>query len=218
MLNYTNDKNLKCNNKKKLAGILFCILLTMGIITQSIFAFFSDVVTGDENITAGTLDMVVDSSNFYINGSATPATSAELANINPGDYVTAEITVSNVGSKSAWLLMELTLSGSSGADLDTVFDAYEGIGTGGGMLTGTVDTNTVTFASAGDTIMDGTYETETGSVGTSLTLIYTIYFDTAADNAWQNATIGLGYTIRALQYRNNPTPNWADAVALATAT
>jgi len=210
---FFNNKT-KLDLKLKIWTALFCLLISIALMTNSIFAFFSDVITGDENITAGTIDLIEDSANFYINGSNTPATALELANINPGDTVTAEITVSNTGSKSAWLLFGFTLAGAAtGADINTVFDVYEGAGTGGAKLTGTEGVNDVTFMSDGDTIMDGTYETEDHSVGTSITLTYTVDFSASAGNAWQGESIALGYTVKALQYRNNPSPNWTDAVS-----
>ena len=199
----------------KLVMTFVCLLAALMLTTNTIFAFFSDVVTGNETLTAGTLDLVENAANFYINGSAAPATAEELAHINPGDTVTAEITLSNAGSKSAWLLMGFTLAGAaSGADINTVFDVYEGAGTGGTKLSGAEGVNDVTFMSDGDTVMDGTYETESGSVGTSVTLRYTVDFSADAGNEWQGQNIVIAYSVKALQYRNNPTPNWANAVAL----
>ncbi|MDR1891400.1 MAG: M73 family metallopeptidase [Oscillospiraceae bacterium] len=207
--------NRSIHHKIKIWVSIACFAITIGLTTSAVFAFFSDIVTGDETITAGTLDLTEDSANFYINGSLTPATAPELAHINPGDTVTAEITVSNTGSKSAWLLLGFTLAGSaSGADINSVFNVYEGVGTDGHQLTGTEGVNDVTYMSAGDTIMDGTVETEPGSVGTSVTLTYTLDFSAAAGNVWQGESITIAYTVKALQYRNNPTPDWADAVAL----
>lgn len=203
------------HTKTKVRISLVCLLIAIGLTTNAIFAFFSDVITGDENITAGTLDLIEDAANFYINGSSTPATADELAHINPGDTVTAEVKVSNAGSKSAWLQLQFTLAGSAkGADINTVFDVYEGMGTSGNKLNGIEGVNDVAFVSNGDTIMDGTYETEDGSVGTSITLTYTVDFSAAAGNAWQGESIVLAYTVKVLQYRNNPSPNWADAVEL----
>jgi len=216
------------NSKKKYVVILLCLLLAIGIVIGSLFAFFSDVVTGNQDLTAGTLALVDDAS-FFINGSATPATAEQLACINPGDTVKVEIDIENVGSKSAWLKSALVLSGVNGAggaitptQLSSVFTVYEGTNTSGTPLTGTNGTNNITFADAGNKVIDGTYEKETTPVPgvtllgrTDTTYVFTIVFSSAADNFWQSASIGIGYEVSALQYRNNPTPNWSSAVANA---
>jgi hypothetical protein len=45
-----------------------------------------------------------------------------------------------------------------------------------------------------------------GSAGTTMT--YTIYFDPFAGNEWQNKNLSLNYIVEAIQYRNNPAPDW----------
>jgi len=205
-MKYTNKRT------KKTITIFAFLLIAAVAAALTVGAFFSDVVTGREDIRAGTLNLAEDSVFYYINGSFTPATPYELDNINPGDYVTAEITVSNVGSKSAWLLMDFTLSGADGAALDNAFEVYEGTGTLGRRLTGYPGYDELTFSSAGDTVIDGTFETEPYSVGRTISLVYTLYFKPSAGNEWQNVHLGINYSIKALQYRNNPAPNWSEAV------
>ena len=215
----------KDNNRKKPVLILLGLLLAIGIIIGSLFAFFSDVVTGDETFTAGTLALVDDAS-FFLNGSSTPATAEELANLNPGDEVTVEINIENVGTKSAWLQGAITLSGSDGAgtalttaQFNSVFDVFEGTDTSeatGTRLVGVDNGSTLVFADAVDRVIDGTVETETGDPSiyiedTETTYVFTLVFSTSAGNFWQRASIGIGYEVSALQYRNNPTPDWSQA-------
>lgn len=210
----------KHSNKKKILAILLCLLTVAVLIVGSIFAFFSDVFTGSETLTAGTLELD-GSVKFYLNGSGTEATAPELACINPGDTVKVVISAANIGSKSAWLKSEFKISsaGKTGAQLNGVFAIYEGTSLVT-PLSPTVGTNDLTIAGSA-VVVDGTYETETVAGGTaaaiesaSTTLTYTIVFATTADNTWQNATMSIGCEVKALQFRNNPTPNWATAVAL----
>ena len=214
MTTNTNDKK----NKKKGLVILLCLTLTIVLAVGAIFAFFSDVFTGSTAVTAGTLELD-GSAKFYINGSSSEATAPELACINPGDKIKAVISVENVGSKSAWIQGSFSLSADdlTGTQLGSAFTVYPGDTTSGSPLVMTAAAKSVSFSDAGTAILDGTYETETASGAiedTETTMIYTIVFESTADNTYQDAGISIGYEVKALQYRNNPTPNWATAVAL----
>jgi len=213
------------NSKKKIATILIGLLLVIGILLGSLFAFFSDIVTGTENVTAGTLGLS-NTANFYINGSSTPAIPEELDCINPGDTIKAVIGITNEGNKSAWLQNLLVLSGTDGAEIpltaaqiSSVFTVYQGTDTSVTPLNGS-GTDSVVFTDAGKNVIDGKYETETGTPPNGVTFIgatsteftFTIVFDGSAGNIWQATNLTIGYEVDALQYRNNPTPNWTEAV------
>ena len=205
-------------NRKKVIAILLCLLLAIILVIGAVFAFFSDVFAGSQGATAGTLSLD-GSAKFYINGSATEATPAELACINPGDVIKAVISVENTGSKSAWVQGSFSLNspGLTGTQLGSAFTVYEGTNTSNPALAMSQGANSVSFTDSGKAILDGTYETEsaTGAIGgTVTTMVYTIVFDSSANNDFQGAAISVGYVVKALQYRNNPTPNWIDAVAL----
>ena len=59
------------NNKRKVVLIIAAILVAIGIITGGISAFFSDFVTGNSTITAGTeTDLAQDATNVTWDGTA----------------------------------------------------------------------------------------------------------------------------------------------------
>ena len=104
------------HNKRKVRLILVALLATIVIITGSIFAFFSDVVTHNTTITAGTLDLVKDTTVITQNGVDITTLGNQdgvVDNFNPGDVVTFSVPVENKGSKSAWLRGNLTLTGTA---------------------------------------------------------------------------------------------------------
>lgn len=213
------------NNKKKAVIILLGLLLAIAILLGSLFAFFSDIASGDEEITAGTLALD-GGAKFFINGNTDPATKTELENINPGDTIKAVISIENIGSKSAWLKFSLALSGAdgagntlTGAQISDAFNVYEGIVSGSGALKTDSNNSGITFFNDGQAVIDGTYEKETGTPPNGVTFIgdtstdytFTIEFKDTAGNFWQAAKLSIGYDASALQYRNNPAPNWLDA-------
>lgn len=213
-----NNNTRDDKNRKKKLAILFCFSLAVILIGGSLLAYFSDTFTGTQNVTAGTL-VLEGSAKFYINGSSDEATVADLECLNPGDVVKVVIAVKNTGSKSAWLQSSFDLSapGLSGTQFAGAFTVYEGNSTSGDPLTITPGTGSISFTDAGKAILDGSYEKETAlgalnSVAASMT--YTIVFSSAADNDFQGATIAIGYSVKALQYRNNPNPDWNAAVEL----
>ena len=87
-------------DKKMFFGIAFLILAIVMIIGAG-FAFFSDVITGDGEATAGTLD-ISGNITLHQNGGAA-VTDNEVTNLNPGDVLTFGGTITNNGSKSAWI-------------------------------------------------------------------------------------------------------------------
>jgi predicted ribosomally synthesized peptide with SipW-like signal peptide len=217
MTTYTKPER-NDSSKKKILIILLCIVLAGVLIVGTLLAFFSDVLTVNQNLTAGTLDLT-GTATFYINGNTTAASTAELACINPGDTIKAVLTVENEGSKSAWIQGSLKLSvkdildvAIEGDDFKDVFELYEGdditdpakkltVGAG-------ADPDSIAFTDAGDAILDGTIETETVTNAISdvaTTMTYTLVFLPEANNDFQGAKVALEYTVKALQYRNNTT-------------
>lgn len=100
------------NNKRKVVLIIAAILVAIGIITGGISAFFSDFVTGNSTITAGTLDLVKGTETITQNGTAITSignNNAIVENFNPGDVVTVSVPVTNSGSKSAHLRGKLII-------------------------------------------------------------------------------------------------------------
>jgi hypothetical protein len=224
----------KDTNRKKIVLILLCLLVSIGLVFGSLFAFFSDIVTGSNTVTAGTLNLEKGTETITQNEVDITDIGDEdnlVENFNPGDVVTISVTVTNVGSKSAWLRTKLTLTGTavSESDFDSYFKVFDGTLTQ--TQAATAD-NPLTFSdgvlTTSAVIIDGDssnneledVETEDSdtideAVGSNeTTLTYTVYFLPTAGNKWQGKAISLAYEVQALQYRNNPTPNWTDALAL----
>jgi hypothetical protein len=110
--NATMQQKDERKRKKKLLFILLCLLLSISMLTGVMFAFFSDQITGNVNATSGTLNLVESATVVKYNGSplATPGT---LPNMNPGDYLSVSVTVTNSGNKSAWLRGGFKLTGDA---------------------------------------------------------------------------------------------------------
>ena len=225
------------NNKRKVVLIIAAILVAIGIITGGISAFFSDFVTGNSTITAGTLDLVKGTETITQNGTAITSignNNAIVENFNPGDVVTVSVPVTNSGSKSAHLRGKFELTGTAftgAADasaFNTHFAVYKGTVN---QATAEAGTETDLAQDATNVTWDGTaksltwvdptpeiingnsakadYETETGGADTR-TLTYTIYFKKSGKNEWQDKTVALSYAAQAIQYRNNTTADWTD--------
>ena len=312
--------------KKKrnfIIGILLLIIAGIAIVGFSI-AFFSDVLFGGGTATAGTLDLTAGDTKVAFQIS-TPGSIEETSvgandgetindlmaspgggdaisagNLNPGDFIDFSYTLTNDGTKSAWLRNKFTAnvtfsprvgivqinpealpgplvvnSGNVGA-----FRFYQIPGDGllyvddedetGTQCTTTYNSKTITMKSLRDTIrgtsndfttllptpkttgflgsspgytvgianeavgepqvIDGTEEKEPGvAIEGNPTVHLLLYFDKAATNVYQAATMLFTFRTEAVQYRNNPNGNadpgtqtalyeaaWADATALNT--
>lgn len=109
------SRNVKTRNKKTLIAILL-LLAAFAIIVGSIFALFSDYVTGSVTGTAGTLDLTKndtstnDTTTIKVNDVALTSGTTTIPNLNPGDIIEVSYTVRNVGNKSAWLRDSATLT------------------------------------------------------------------------------------------------------------
>jgi len=216
-----NQPTQKDNRKRKLVILLLSLMLAVILIIGSLFAFFSDMINGTENLKAGTLK-IDGVAKFYIGDSEEEATSDELNCINPGDEIRVEIEVTNSGSKSAWIQGSFSLSAEDDKiDLFEVFEVYKDSIATGNLLTKKEvegegeDEDEDFFVEDGKTILNGTYEKEgenaedgDNTLSTTVTLTYVIVFSEEADNTYQDAGITIGYEVKALQYRNNPSPDW----------
>ncbi len=203
-------ESTKKNNKKKWSALAL-LLLGFALITGSLFAYFSDIVTGNGEVTAGTLD-IKGEYKLYLNGSATALPSNTITNFNPGDIVVVKAEITNPGSKSAWIRSGITLSGAllttnlpSPAVSTSVISVYEGSLTSAqiaGATKLTIPSGTPVYSDAA--IINGTVETEGAGVS-PYTAAYTIVFEALADNNAQDKAISITATTQALQYRNNTT-------------
>jgi hypothetical protein len=239
IMTHAREKN---HNKKKGLLILLALLTAIGIITGSIFAFFSDIVTGSTTITAGTLDLVKGTGSgapaiiehYNAAGVKQPASSIDdvISNFNPGDRAVIKMAITNEGSKSAWLRGQIELTGTAVsftnfANFNDIIKVYKGdfgtAGVGGQTaLTLTTDSGKILWTeSPAVDIIDGDPaktdpEDDNGAAGlqNTVTLSYTITFDTAADNTWQDKVLAFNFAVQAVQYRNNSAKSWTDAVTV----
>jgi len=202
----------KKENRKILVGFLF-LFTAVCLVGGTLFAYFSDYISGTGTVTAGTLD-ITGNYQYYVNGSGTAVTS--IANFNPGDVVVVKATVTNTGNKSAWV-RDIIDFGTLDAGIAPYIKLYEGEKTLAG-ITGAPTTDLLTLTAGKYTtpvrIIDGTgtgAETETGSdaIGANTyNVTFTIYFDTVATNSAQGKSVNFTSKTEAVQYRNNPTPAW----------
>jgi hypothetical protein len=230
--------------KKKLLIILLCLILSIGMVFGVMFAFFSDIFTGSETVTAGTLDIVKGTTSVKQNGVAATSVGdgdSIVENFNPGDVVTITVGVKNNGSKSAWIRGNVKLTGTAMEfaapdSFSGTFYIFDGTLTqteaeaqkGSNAVTATyIGDNTYQLAdltpgviNGDNSLADFEAETQTGDLATTTiynsgdkanegTITYTIYFDPSANNAWQGKTLTLGYTVEAIQYRNNSSKDWS---------
>ena len=118
----TQTHEKKDNSKKKIGIILLCLLLTVAVIFGSMFAFFSDIISGDTTIKIGTLDLNKGDAEYWKNETLLDGTTGaeldQLLNYNPGDRIVVKIPITNTGSKSAWLRGVVELSGTAFGVLD----------------------------------------------------------------------------------------------------
>jgi predicted ribosomally synthesized peptide with SipW-like signal peptide len=205
-------------NKKVLFGFLF-LFVAVGIIVGSVFAYFSDVITGSGSATAGTLDLTGNFTLTQYNAAGVSQGTGNVANFNPGDVLNITGAATNVGNKSASVRCEFALSG----DLVT--------NTGNNkvkVVAGTVTTAAAAESASALTPTSGnTYhtavgilngsglgaESESGGVANYACAI-SAYFPSSAGNVAQDDNLSINSKIQGIQYRNNATPNWADVVTI----
>lgn len=196
------------------------------------FAYFSDSLTFGGSATAGTLDLsgtLVVTQNGATQTDSTPG-DTNLENFNPGDTMELSGTVTNTGSKSAWVRMGVT-QGTTTAGTNIAPNLYVYAGPEApsqatlletdtdelDSLPGFVNTvaqlpaNGASPASAANAdnvaILNGTtgtaLETESGGASTYDANVV-VYFDKAATNTNQGEAVSLAAVVQGVQYRNNP--------------
>jgi len=204
----------KRKNKKALFAFI-ALFASAAIIIGSAFAFFSDYITGNGDVTAGTLD-ISGSVAYEVNG--TVDADGVVENFNPGDVVYVGMSVTNSGNKSAWLQTTLDL-GTIDADIEDFIKVCEGkvnyatceAATGVTLISGKVTTVDANKDSKNDIINGGSGsndEIETNGLTGPVTVGFTILFDKNATNKAQGKTVDFDLTVKAMQYRNNPSPVW----------
>lgn len=202
----------KESNKKVVLGILL-LLLALLLIFGTLFAYFSDVVITNAQATAGTLD-ISGTTQLYLNGDTTPLGSTTIANFNPGDILVVKGTISNSGNKSAWVREIVDFTGT-----DTAIESYIKVYSGDLDAEEIKTASVLTGATSEERIINGsgtaaeTENAEDEAIGAATyNYEYTIYFDSAAPNTAQGKVVKMGIKTQAMQYRNNPTPTWANVV------
>jgi hypothetical protein len=212
-----------------LALVVSAVAITVGVV----FAFFSDVITGQGSATSGTLDLR-GSFTYSVNaGTSTPIGTA-ITNLNPGDSVYVSASVTNVGNKSAWLrtafagttidaalkpyiyvytgnvLQATLLTAENAASTPTAKDAalcgvsgYKAGGNGGTACNAFASSGT-TGIGAVQTIQGTGSGAETDGTAGPITVGFTIYFAGYAPNTAQNKPLTITARAEGLQYRNNP--------------
>ncbi|MDR1970273.1 MAG: M73 family metallopeptidase [Candidatus Nomurabacteria bacterium] len=202
-------------NKKALFAFI-ALFASAAIIIGSAFAFFSDYITGNGTVTAGTLH-ITGTPTYKLNGTVVP--SGTINNFNPGDVIFAGMEVNNVGNKSAWLQTILDLGTLNAGIADYIHvcageltyitcddDDNPYLTPSGGKIT-TVDFNN----DSKNDIINGTgtgKEEETNGLTGPINIGYTIKFDEEALNSAQGKSVNFTLRINAMQYRNNPSPVW----------
>ena len=203
-------------NKKVLIALLL-LLIAVVVLTRFAISYFSDIVTGGAaTVTAGTLDITANGGvKVYQNGTSVGNT---ITNLNPGDLIVVKAHIVNSGTKSAWIRGGLTVTLGTMLDLNKIkviagdittvdhdadilaADAATGI---------SITSGTIAYSTAD--IISGSVETD--GTDTAYDVAFTIYFDKTAGNSYQGKTLSFDFVAQALQYRNNPTPNWSDVVS-----
>jgi len=221
----------KIGNRKILIAIILLILAFILLIGFAL-AFFSDYVVGQITGTAGTLDLVsttTSSTRYYTqNGIEANDTETTISNLNPGDILYLSYDVSNDGNRSAYLrnIVSFTI-GTNYTNTVTpsisAFEIYEASTTNTDIRNGSatpISTTLSTIIAADDTrsfnstpiIINGTgvnNEIETGGLTGPVAVGYKLYFKSSAGNEYQGVKISYSIKTEAMQYRNNPSPNWS---------
>jgi len=223
----SNEEVENKRDRRKIILLIFLIVLALCLVIGSMLAFFSDYITGNANINAGTLDITSTGVTIaYKDYSGNNVTTDDAQNnFNPGDVAQISFNVTNNGTKSAWLRGLFTVEFTNlSEDYDTVakisddFLIFKGIktaaeceaaGATGAIGNMTLNNSTLSWADTDPAIINGTVEQENGAM-TESSVDYTVYFRPSAGNDWQNVKAAFEITLQAMQYRNNPTPNWSD--------
>lgn len=224
-------------NKKRILGFIFLFVAAVTLVGLTV-SYFSDFISGSGTATAGSLDLVAGTTTFtryYTQGGVEASdTGSTIDNLNPGDIIVINSSVTNAGNKSAYLRTAITVT--TGNNYAATFKAPTGVleiypttETNSAIRAGTAtpltvvtstktNTNdTLSYTDAGTAILNGTggteKETETGGLDGPVTLQYKIYFRSDAGNDYQKLAVTFGFKVEALQYRNNTTPTWSSVTS-----
>jgi len=192
---------------------LILVLATVLSYAINCFAYFSDRVTGTVDTTAGTLNL--DITEFNV---------SQATGLKPGTGIAVDITLSNVGNKSADVLETLVLTSSKAMSETPEFELYpasdviitNGVATlkddAEPLSVRTINyTRTQITYKISEFILDGTgvgAEIEPGSLGSSKTAHYILFFRPGVSNDFQGVDLLLDYEAQAKQHRNTNSDTW----------
>ena len=197
------------NNKKKSLLALLLLVGSAAIIFGTVYAFFSDVIEGEEKTaTAGTLTISATEGTITQNGGT-----YDEDNINPGDFIVIPVTVTATGTKSAWARATIEINDDEfTAGAIKVFDGnVNAANLGTATLATETSLNSGVYATSTQ-ILAGSVENDLAleaaitapkTSATTMVVYYTVYFDKAAGNANQGKILKFTINGEALQYRNN---------------
>jgi len=226
----SNEEVENKRDRRKIILLIFLIVLALCLVIGSMLAFFSDYITGNTDITAGTLDITSTGVTvIYQDYAGNDVTTDDAqSNFNPGDVAQISFNVTNNGTKSAWLRGLFTVEFTNlSSDYDTVakisddFLIFQGLktaaecesaGVTGAIGNLTLSNGILSWTDTSPAIINGTVEKESGAM-TGSSVDYTVYFRPGAGNDWQNVKAAFDITLQAMQYRNNPSPNWSDVTS-----
>jgi len=100
-------KQKKDKRSRKAVFGFVALFAAVAVIVGVGYAYFSDVITGNGQATAGTLD-ISGTVSLTQNGHAVDGTS--ITNLNPGDVIGIGIVGQNEGTKSAWVRNTLSVT------------------------------------------------------------------------------------------------------------
>ncbi len=218
----------KKSRKKTLLGVL-ALVMAVALLCGSLFAFFSDKLTGSADVSVGTLDLVSELTGVDKDGEpivfeihrfdSSKAADAQWGEVfdkdkdvlNPGDILRISTAAKNIGSKSGWATTFFYYFASKGVgtinDVTGSLSFYKNFNQETGELSGKYEGKTYAFTDT--VILNGSKEEEDddrvekieyGEVYT--TSIY-LQMDPETKNAVQGATIFFDVIVFTTQYRNN---------------
>lgn len=213
---------------KKVLLAIFIMLLSCVLLFGSLFAFFSDKLSGEGTVVAGTLqieEFTPDSNGYTLTrwevgaggvGGEWKTFDPDNDILNPGDYIQISADLKNVGEKSFWLLPKIDFDFTSADAEMKKMTFYKGAVDYGdtGTVATTTGTDVITYEPKDDlVIMNGEKEEEDGGITYGQAyddVILTVVFDKTAGNAAQAQSMKIDVLMKALQYRNNLTPSVDD--------
>ena len=202
--------------KKKMTRKTVVAALLVGCLgVAGMSAYFTDQEEHSANAKAGNINLTWVNKDLTTKNSALEDTTWKAGFdadgiMNPGDSYDFSYTVANTGSKSIDVKQQIVLKSSQemlGSEKE-----YSLTITGGNDTTTVVpkienDNKTLVY-DLKDIILDGSIETETGSVSTTTDYNVRLDFDLDAKNEFMDSTVELDYQAYAKQHRNAPDAGW----------